>query len=624
MKSLDDLKLSIKVLIPLLLMALLIACLVGLSAAKLSQVRRQSGQIVEHVDPALLLQAQANRFVQRLGYDVYRTLSYQTGTAEEDAAAKDFDDTAKAGGALFQAAAVSYPEEAGVFNAFKARYDALVAKLQAQQAVAVTTNGFGLGTKDTPDDIDVSAGVARKQVDIDRQIDAFAKDLDAFSETVSAQNTQASRVLRASSARATWTIIILGLAAVVGGTVAAVWMTSAKITRPVMRLTDRMKRLAAGELDVRVDGQARRDELGSMARAVQVFKDNGIKAKALEAEARRMNAEAEAERRRAEAERLRIEAEQTHVVNALAASLKQLAQGDLTTQIDVVFEGRYAQIRLDFNAAMSQLQETLSAVAGNTDAIRSGTGEISSAAGDLSRRTEQQAASLEETAAALDEITATVKKTSAGAVHARTVVSAAKADAERSGEVVRQTVKAMTAIETSSRQIGQIIGVIDEIAFQTNLLALNAGVEAARAGDSGRGFAVVASEVRGLAQRSAEAAKEIKALILASTSHVGEGVSLVGETGEALGRIMAQVIEINGVVSEIASSAQEQAAGLDQVNVAVNQMDQVTQQNAAMVEETTAASRNLAQDAESLAQLVQRFQIGRTGMPGRRSIRQAA
>jgi methyl-accepting chemotaxis protein len=242
--------------------------------------------------------------------------------------------------------------------------------------------------------------------------------------------------------------------------------------------------------------------------------------------------------------------------------------------------------------------------------VRSGAGEITQASDDLSRRTEQQAASLEETAAALDQITATVRKTAENANAARDVVTTAKSDAERSGVVVRETVAAMTGIENSSKQIGNIIGVIDEIAFQTNLLALNAGVEAARAGDAGRGFAVVATEVRALAQRSADAAKEIKTLISASGTQVATGVKLVGETGIALGRIVEQVEQLNGLVRDIAGSAQEQATGLAEVNSAVNQMDQVTQQNAAMVEQSTAASHSLASEAEALGQLVGQFQIG--------------
>jgi methyl-accepting chemotaxis protein len=249
------------------------------------------------------------------------------------------------------------------------------------------------------------------------------------------------------------------------------------------------------------------------------------------------------------------------------------------------------------------------AIAGNTQGVRAGASEITQASDDLSRRTEQQAASLEQTAAALDEITATVRKSAESAREARSLVANTKVDAEKSSAVVGETVEAMRAIEGSSKQIGNIIGVIDEIAFQTNLLALNAGVEAARAGDAGRGFAVVATEVRALAQRSADAAKEIKALISASGGQVNNGVRLVGETGRALTRILEQVTQVNQVITEIAASAQEQSLGLSEVNTAVNQMDQVTQQNAAMVEQATAASHSLANEAEELAGLIGQFQI---------------
>ena len=297
-------------------------------------------------------------------------------------------------------------------------------------------------------------------------------------------------------------------------------------------------------------------------------------------------------------------------VELLGKGLAELAANNLAYRMEEPLDPAYEKLRTDYNVAIAQLRDLVSGIAANTSGIRSGTDEISRAADDLSRRTEQQAASLEQTAAALDEITATVRKTAEGAKLARDVAGRTKSDAEQSGEVVRQAVVAMGGIEQSSRQIGQIIGVVDEIAFQTNLLALNAGVEAARAGDAGRGFAVVASEVRALAQRSAAAAKEIKGLISASAQQVGSGVKLVGETGEALSRIVAQVTEVSGVVGEIASSAQEQAAGLAEVNTAVNQMDQVTQQNAAMVEQSTAASHALAQETEQLARLTGRFHLG--------------
>ena len=322
---------------------------------------------------------------------------------------------------------------------------------------------------------------------------------------------------------------------------------------------------------------------------------------------------------RAEAERACAEQEQTQVISTLASGLRGLAEGDLTADIQSEFKGAYGPIKADFNKALESLREAMQAISNSTGALRGGSDEIASAADDLSRRTEHQAASLEETAAALDQITATVKRSAEGAKQASTAASTARQDAQSSGEVVREAVAAMGEIAQSSGKITQIISVIDEIAFQTNLLALNAGVEAARAGDAGRGFAVVASEVRALAQRSAEAAKEIKALIATSSAQVQRGVKLVGDTGEALTGIVGKVAEIDGLISEIALSSQEQASGLAQVNTAVNQMDQVTQQNAAMVEEATAAASSLRSETQDLAQLVGRFQTGaeapRAGRP---------
>ncbi len=406
------------------------------------------------------------------------------------------------------------------------------------------------------------------------------------------------------------------LAAILGGLISAAmaaavgWLLTRSVAAPVKVLTAAMGRLANGDLNTEVTGRDRADEIGAMSKAVQVFKEAGVENVRLETEATASRAAAEAERARNEAERAVAAKQQALVVESVATGLSKLSEGDLMFRLNSAFAAEYESLRSDFNGAMDKLQETMKVISANTQGIRGGGDEISKAADDLSRRTEQQAASLEETAAALDEITATVRKTAEGANEARDVVSTAKGDAEHSGEVVRKAVTAMSEIETSSRQIGQIIGVIDEIAFQTNLLALNAGVEAARAGDAGRGFAVVASEVRALAQRSADAAKEIKALISASSQQVASGVALVGETGQALERIVKQVNQINGVVSQIATSAQEQAAGLNQVNTAVNQMDSVTQQNAAMVEESTAASHALAQEAEELARLVGQFKTG--------------
>ncbi len=297
-------------------------------------------------------------------------------------------------------------------------------------------------------------------------------------------------------------------------------------------------------------------------------------------------------------------------VDSIAQGLEQLARNNLTHRVGQLADPAFEKLRSDFNNAMNALDETLAAVSASSTSVGGGSAEIAAASDDLSRRTEQQAASLEETAAALDQITATVKRSADGAKQASAAASEARTDAQKSGDVVREAVAAMGEIESSAQQITQIIGVIDEIAFQTNLLALNAGVEAARAGDAGKGFAVVASEVRALAQRSAEAAKEIKTLIATSTSQVGRGVKLVGDTGEALTGIVNKVTQIDGLIAEIAQSSQEQATGLSQVNTAVNQMDQVTQQNAAMVEEATAAAANLRAESQELTRLIGRFQTG--------------
>jgi methyl-accepting chemotaxis protein len=405
----------------------------------------------------------------------------------------------------------------------------------------------------------------------------------------------------------TFALIVAGLVVVmVGGFIAV----RSWITAPVHRLREVMGRLAEGELQATVEGAERRDEIGGMARAVQVFKKAGLEKLRLEEVARAAAAEAEAERARNEAERAEAARQQQFVVESVAAGLEQLSGGNLLFRLTETFASEYEKLRGDFNAAMEKLQVAMRSIATNAQGVRGDADEITQASDDLSRRTEQQAASLEETAAALDQITATVRRTAAVAHEARDLVSTSKADAERSSDVVRQTVGAMDGIESSSKQIANIIGVIDEIAFQTNLLALNAGVEAARAGDAGRGFAVVATEVRALAQRSADAAKEIKTLISASTQQVDVGVKLVSETGQALDRILTQVSQLNSLVAELAASAKEQATGLGEVNAAVNQMDQVTQQNAAMVQQATAASHSLSDEAEELARLVGQFRIG--------------
>jgi len=296
-------------------------------------------------------------------------------------------------------------------------------------------------------------------------------------------------------------------------------------------------------------------------------------------------------------------------VEKLAQCLTDLAEGDLAQSIDKPFIPSLDRLRTDFNAASEKLKRAMTLVSENAGAISSGSNEIRSAADDLARRTEQQAASIEETAAALEEITTAVNDSSRRADEAGKIVARARDHAEHSGQVVRDAISAMDQIEKSSREISNIIGVIDEIAFQTNLLALNAGVEAARAGEAGKGFAVVAQEVRELAQRSATAAKEIKSLINASGAQVENGVSLVTKAGSALQEIAEQVRDINGNVVAIVDAAREQSTALAEINQAVNTVDQGTQQNAAMVEEQTAASHSLAREAAALFELLGQFKF---------------
>ena len=297
-------------------------------------------------------------------------------------------------------------------------------------------------------------------------------------------------------------------------------------------------------------------------------------------------------------------------VDDVAAGLTALAEGDLTARIERPLIPGLDRLRLDFNNSLDRLQAAMATVGENTNAIAAGSKEIQSASDNLAKRTEQQAAAVEETAAALEEITQTVTDSAKRADEAGSLVARTKAGAEKSGEVVKSAINAMGQIESSSREISNIIGVIDDIAFQTNLLALNAGVEAARAGEAGKGFAVVAQEVRELAQRSANAAKEIKALITTSGEQVRNGVSLVGQTGKALEQIVLEVQDINSNVIAIVEASREQATGLQEINKAVNAMDQNTQQNAAMVEETTAASHSLARESETLRNLLSQFRFG--------------
>nr|WP_301183146.1 methyl-accepting chemotaxis protein [Sphingomonas quercus] len=415
------------------------------------------------------------------------------------------------------------------------------------------------------------------------QFDEWLRVINQFIDFEEARNKEIATDTRSRTQGFTWLILSFCLVAMgIGGGV--YWWATGDV-RKLSGMTGILAKLTGGEYSVAIPAADTNNEIGQLVRTMASFRERLLADKARD-------------------ERT------TQAIASMDRALERLAEGDLAGRIEAELEGEFVKLKSDFNKAVAALETTLGQVSQTSGEIRSGSALISDAADNLSQRTEQQAAGLQQTAATMNEITAMVRQTAEDAGRANGAVGEAQVEAHRSGEIVTRAVGAMGGIERSSAEISEIISVIDGIAFQTNLLALNAGVEAARAGDAGRGFAVVASEVRALAQRSAEAAKDVKSRITASSDQVAAGVELVGETGRALERISARVSEISNIVSSITESADRQATGLQQINIAMSEIDRVTQQNAGMVEETTAAARNLATEADQLAAQIARFQLG--------------
>ncbi|MBY3156315.1 methyl-accepting chemotaxis protein [Rhizobium laguerreae] len=459
---------------------------------------------------------------------------------------------------------------------------------------------------DMKDVLQASGNIRQTQLSVlAPKISGGFKDLQAT--VTGAQKTLDGSVDATVASATSTTLVISGLLIVIGLVLS--YFVGRLISSAVRNMAQSMEQLARGEEGLVITGVEHRHELGAMARSLKVFQETGRAKLIAEANAERARLAAEEERLRQEAERLSDAQVMEHAFRQISVGLDALSKGDLTVRVGEV-DHRYVRIRDHFNNSVASLEEAVDAVIRAVGTIRSGLAEISTASNDLARRTEQQAASLEETVAALGEVTRGVNGTAEGASRAQGVVATARTNAEKGGEIVARAIDAMTEIQNSSSKIGNIISVIDEIAFQTNLLALNAGVEAARAGEAGKGFAVVAQEVRELAQRSANAAREIKQLISTSSAQVKTGVQLVGESGLSLEQIVEQVTAMNATVAEIAVAAREQATSLREVSAAGDQMDKVTQQNAAMVEETTAAAQSLTHETESLAELLRRFRTG--------------
>ncbi|PDS78476.1 methyl-accepting chemotaxis protein [Rhizobium sp. L43] len=435
-------------------------------------------------------------------------------------------------------------------------------------------------------------------------VDRMWSQLTAFAE-MQRQNAAAERTDANSMSLGTTILgVVIAILAGIGLTVT--------LKGPINQITSAMRRLADGKLETSIVGDNRADEIGDMARALGVFKNNAIAKVEIEERSEIERTRAEEERHRNDAEKRAVEQQIDFAVTALAEGLGRLARGDISQTIATPFFGRLEQLRNDFNSSLLRLQETIDQIRTNTRMIEGNAGQMDLSASNLAKRTEQQAVALEEIAAAIEEITTTVRSSALCADDARQIITDTKQTADSSSSVVASAIDAMGKIEAASDEIVQIIGVIDEIAFQTNLLALNAGIEAARAGEAGKGFAVVAQEVRDLAQRSAEAGQRIKQLIGRSRAEITNGARVVRETSEVLESISAKVVTASEQMDVIARSSREQYNALHEVNSSVNRMDQMTQQNAAMVEETSAATKELADETRTLLQLIDQFQLDET------------
>lgn len=404
---------------------------------------------------------------------------------------------------------------------------------------------------------------------------------------------------------------------------AAAFLYSRRLTQPISRLVESMEALARGRTDIALEGEGRDDEIGDMVRSVAVFRRSALEKQALEREAAERRDLSESERQAREAEKAAEQARLGETVEILGGALQRLANGDLTATIDRPFASGLDRLRLDFNASLERLSQTLSAVHRNVDDINRKSTVVGASSEELSRGTEQQAVALEQTSTAIRQIMEAIRMSSGRAETASRLAADARGNSDRSGAIVGEAVSAMERIESASVEISKIINVIDEIAFQTNLLALNAGVEAARAGEAGKGFAVVAQEVRELAQRSANAAKDIKTLITKSAEEVAGGVGLVKQAGTALSTIAGQVIEINDHIHSIAAAAKQQSVGLGEINAAVGRMEDVTQKNAKAADRNNGEMRQLGEGARDLADLVDQFTIDRSAPPVRAPARSA-
>jgi methyl-accepting chemotaxis protein len=592
-------RVGLKMTIPMVLIGV-----IGLGATvygglRFKTIEETYSSFVSERTTAILSSARATRAMTDILGDIYKALAHPHYMKEREAsgaqAIRSYDNALN----MLQMAKASFPSQAARYDEFSLQLIAL--KPQIDRAIAHAAKDESVEALSILSQLDKAmtasiAAAARLNDEIKTKTEADTVRLDA-------EAVQAITVSVVGAA--------LGLLVGVGF---GLWLLAAQVTGPLSRLKSRMGDLASRNYAVEIEGQTRKDEIGAMARAVQVFKENGLAVQRLEAETEQGRAATEAQARRIEEERAhraqeqeRLAAEQGEVMSLLGNGLDLLSKGDLTYRIDAAVAADYEKLRDDFNAAVAKLSATVSTIQATSGDVGNAAREINTGADDLSKRTEEQASSLEETAATTEQLAASVKASANASRQAVALADEAMEVARKGGAIVGDAVEAMARIEQASRKISDITSVIDEIAFQTNLLALNAAVEAARAGDAGKGFAVVASEVRTLAQRSGEAAKDITALITESGNEVAQGVGLVRSAGEVLERIVEASRKVSSTVSDISAAAAEQANGIDEMSQTVAHMDEMTQQNAALAEESAASATSLSGQIGRLNELVASF-----------------